>query len=70
MTTKARPHDDPKCICPGCYTWDVLASSAPITRCGETHVHETDLPCQHGYTRWCPSFGIKPGQLNPLTPAP
>lgn len=56
----ARPHDDPNCDCHPCVTWDALSRVAPLTRCAETHIHETSLPCTHGYTRWCPCFGIAP----------
>ena len=57
----ARPHNDPGCQCYPCLAWDALARSAPITRCGETHARRTEEPCIHGFTRFCPSFGIAPG---------
>ena len=61
MTTKTRPHGDPKCPCIDCYTWDACARLAPLTRCAETHARRTDWPCLHGFTWWCPSFGIPLG---------
>ena len=55
----ARPHDNPRCDCIPCRDWDELAREAPLTRCAETHAQATLAPCQHGFTRWCPCFGIK-----------
>lgn len=56
---RARPHCGP-CFCPDCIVWDDMARHAPPTRCAETHAYETDEPCQHGVTLFCPSFGIAP----------
>jgi hypothetical protein len=53
---RSRPHDDPACECRNCYLWDEYSRVAPISRCAETHVQETDFPCQHGFTYRCPSF--------------
>jgi len=60
MMGTARPHEDPTCVCVDCRWWDRCAADAPLTRCGETHVRQTLHPCQHGYTWYCPSFGISP----------
>lgn len=57
MALRSRPHEDRHCGCSLCFDWDYKASCAPPTRCAETHAYETDEPCQHGFTLFCPSFG-------------
>jgi hypothetical protein len=57
MTSK--PHVNTLCFCAACLHWEVLARTAPPERCAETHVARTTAPCQHGFTRFCPSFDGK-----------
>ena len=57
MALRSRPHQDRGCKCAFCIDWDRRAALAPVGRCAETHAYETDDPCQHGFTLFCPSFG-------------
>src|SRR3972149_2188977 len=53
---RSRPHDSPACQCRDCQLWDTYSQAAPLSRCAETHLRDTDFPCLHGFTHFCPSF--------------